>query len=191
MNITLPKSVTVGGKQWRIRTDFRDVLQIISAFNDPDVPKEEKALVCLVILYPDFDRMPQRLYEEALQKAVFFIDLDSSSEKETPRVMDWEQDAGILFPAVNKVAGFEVRSVRYLHWWTFMGYCMAIDDGVFSQVLSLRMKRAKGKRLEKYEKEYWLSNLDICELRPKLSAEEQAEKDRKKAVRNKIKDMLK
>lgn len=99
-------------------------------------------------------------------------------QKPPPRVMDWEQDESIMFPAVNKVAGFEVRSARYVHWWTFMGYYMEISDGVFAQVLNLRLKRAKGKKLEKWEREYWISNRAICALRTKLSEEEQAEKDR-------------
>ena len=53
-----------------------------------------------------------------------------------------------------------------------------ISDGVFAQVLNLRLKRAKGKKLEKWEREYWNSNRAICALRTKLSEEEQAEKDR-------------
>lgn len=36
------------------------------------------------------------------------------------KVMDWEQDEPILFPAINQVAGCEVRSVPYIHWWTFV-----------------------------------------------------------------------
>lgn len=59
-----------------------------------------------------------------------------------------------------------------------MGYYMEISDGVFAQVLNLRLKRAKGKKLEKWEREYWISNRAICALRTKLSEEEQAEKDR-------------
>ena len=96
--------------------------------------------------------------------------------------MDWEQDEAILFPAINKVAGFEVRTAKHLHWWTFMGYYMEISDGVFSSVLNLRMKKAKGKKLEKAEREYWSANKDICNLRPKLTAAEQAEKDRLNAL---------
>ena len=96
--------------------------------------------------------------------------------------MDWEQDEAIMFPAINKVAGFETRSAEYIHWWTFMGYYMEISEGVFSNVLNLRMKKAKGKKLEKWEREFWNSNRDICTLKTKLSSEEQAEKDRINAL---------
>ena len=96
--------------------------------------------------------------------------------------MDWEQDESIMFPAINKVAGFETRSAEYIHWWTFLGYYMEISDGIYSQVLALRMKRAKGKKLEKWEREFWSTNKSICVLKPKLTAEEKADKDRLEAL---------
>jgi hypothetical protein len=92
--------------------------------------------------------------------------------------MDWEQDEKILFAAVNKTAGFETRAVEYLHWWTFMGYFMEISDGIFSQVLGLRNKKAKGKKFEKWESEFWSANKSLCVLKEKLTAEEQAKKDK-------------
>ena len=59
---------------------------------------------------------------------------------------------------------------------------MEISDGVFSQVLSMRSKKARGKPLEKWEQEYWRANKHICVLQTKLSAEEQAAKDRLNAM---------
>lgn len=98
--------------------------------------------------------------------------------------MDWEQDEAILFPALNKTAGFEIRTAEYLHWWTFLGYYMEISEGVFSSVLHIRMKKAKRKKLDKWEREYWTANKDICELTAKLSEAEQQKKDRLNAMLN-------
>lgn len=179
----LPRSLTVNGTEYPIRTDFRDVLGILCAFSDPELEDEEKIYICLFILYEDFDSIPQADYEAAFRAALAFIDNGAEpTDRKSPRIMDWEQDAKLLFPAVNKVAGYETRSCDYLHWWTFLGYYMEISDGVFSHVLSLRSKRAKGKKLEKWELDYWSANKSICVLKPKLSAEEQAEKDRLNAL---------
>lgn len=179
----LPKSVCVNGVNYAIRSDFRDVLNILCAFNDPELENSEKVYICLCILYEDFDVIPNTDYEAAFKAAMEFIDhgVDSGNVKSL-RVMDWEQDEGIMFPAINKVAGFETRSTDYLHWWTFMGYYMEISEGVFSNVLSLRLKRAQGKKLEKWEREYWSANKNICVLKPKLTAEEQAQKDKLNAL---------
>ena len=50
--------------------------------------------------------------------------------------MDWDQDAPLIVPAINKVLGGEVRAMPYLHWWTFVGAYMEIGEGVFSSVLA-------------------------------------------------------
>ena len=154
----------------------------MQAFNDPELEEEEKLYVCLYILYRDFEDMPQSDYEAAYKAAAEFLDCGMKSDKKqgkpSPRTMDWEQDAPILFPAINAVAGREVRSLPYLHWWTFMGYFMEIRDGVFAQVMALRSKKARGKKLEKWEQEFWAANKDICVLAPRLTKEEQEERDR-------------
>lgn len=182
----LPTSLTVNGTDYEIRTDFRDVLNIICAFSDTELEEKEKVYVCLCVLYLDFEDMPESDYEEAFKEALRFIDYGMSDRQDnrdkSPRVMDWEQDESILFPAVNKIAGFETRSAEYLHWWTFVGYYMEISDGLFSQVVGLRMKKAKHKKFEKWEREFWTANKHLCIIKPKLSAEEQAQKDKLNAM---------
>ena len=179
----LPKSLSVNNVEYDIRSDFRDILKIVCAFNDPELENEEKIYVCLCILYEGFDSIPKSDYEAAFKAALDFIDAGAKSDnKKSPRTMDWEQDENIMFPALNKVAGFETRTAEYVHWWTFMGYFMEISEGVFSHVLSLRGKKAKNKKLEKWEREYWQANKDICVLKPKLTAEEQEAKDRLNAM---------
>lgn len=181
----LPRTVEVNGVDYDIRTDFRDILKILVAFNDPELEDSEKIYICLFVLYEDFEAIPDTDYEAAFKAALSFIDHGMGSgdtHKKSPRVMDWEQDESIMFPAINKVAGFETRDAEYVHWWTFIGYYMEISDGVFSQVLNLRSKKAKGKPLDKWEREYWNANKSICVLAPKLTAEEQAAKDRLNAM---------
>lgn len=173
----LPDSLEVNGKSYDIRTDFRDILVIMQAFNDPELLPDEKYAVMLKILY----KAPQTLQEvdfpEAIRLALWFLDCGQVEEDNKPpvKVMDWEQDESIVFPAVNKVAGQEVRAVKYMHWWTFMGYFMEIEDGTFSTVLAIRQKKAKGKKLEKWELEFYRDNKKTCDIEKRYTAEEQAE----------------
>lgn len=182
MIFDLPTTIEFGGQEWAINTDYRDVLTVISAFEDPELDEREKAFVCMHNIYVDFDKIPQDNYQEAIDKAIKFIDRGEEKREKGPRTMDWEQDANIIFPAINHVAGFEVRSVEYLHWWTFIGYFLEIKDSTAATVLSLRQKKARGKKLEKWEKEYWNSNRSICVLRRKESDEDKAEKERLKEI---------
>ena len=175
----LPTTLEVAGKERKIRTDFRDMLVIMQAFADPELQPAEKYDVMLMILYDDLDSIPMEATEETIKQGLWFLDCGQQEDDKLPpvKVMDWEQDESLVFPAVNKVAGREVRAVEYMHWWTFMGSFMEIDDGTFSMVLGIRQKRAKGKKLEKWEQEFYRNNRKICDLQKRYTAEEQKEMD--------------
>ena len=168
----LPTSLEVNGVEYKIRTNMKDILKVVQAFDDVELEDSEKVYICLLIIYEDFESMPKEDYKEALDKAVWFIDCGAEPSKGHKKTMDWEQDEALIFPAVNRVAGCEVRSLAYIHWWTFMGYFMEIHDGTYAQVLQLRSKRANGKKLEKWEREYWENNKEICEIKQKYTEEE-------------------
>lgn len=178
MRFDLPKALTVAGREWAIRADFRDVLNILDAFDDPELTEVEKAYVCLHNLYVDFAGLPPGDYAEAYRAAVAFIDHGLGGQEGGPRTVDWEQDAPLLFPAVNRAAGYEVRDAAFLHWWTFLGLFMEIRESVYATVLALRQKRARGEKLEPWERDFWRRNAGICRLRPRLSAAEAEEKAR-------------
>lgn len=173
----LPTSLSISGVDWQIRTDYRAILDILKYFGDPDYEEDEQWIICLTILYEDFEKMPLSLYEEAMKKAVDFIDMGISDKTKKPRVMDWEQDAPIIIPSVNRVLGKETRALEYLHWWTFMGAYMEIGESLFSQILHMRIKKTKGKRLEKWEKEFYQENKALIELKPKYTEEELRKKE--------------
>ena len=177
----LPTSLTVGGEEWKIRTDFRAVLDILKYFADPDYEQDEKWAICLDILYEDFEQMPRYLHEEAAKQAVEFIDMGIKDDgKQKPTLMEWEKDAPIIIPSVNRVVGQEVRAMQYMHWWTFLGAYMEIGESLFSQIISIRAKRAKGKKLEKWELDFLKENKELIELKrkkPERSAEEKAALD--------------
>ena len=184
---TLPRRLKIGKRWYRIRTDRKDIFKIIEAFLDPNLPEEAQMYICMKILYIDYDSIPRRLYNEAAHAAMDFInqektEIDASPPKSSPKTMDWIQDEPLLFSSVNKVAGFETRNAKYIHWWTFLGWLMEIDEGTYKYVLYLRNKKAKGKKLEKEEREFWNANKDICVIKNRLSDEEQARKNKLNAI---------
>lgn len=161
----LPRTAEVAGKTYRIRTDYRVVLRIFSAISDPELTDKDKVLVCLANIYPDFLHIPDSALPEAYEQAVRFIEAGSDKGKKGPKLMDWEKDEALIFPAVNAAAGKEVRELDYLHWWTFMGYFQSIDrESLFSTVLSIRQKKKKHKKLEAWESEFYNANRQMCDL---------------------------
>ena len=67
----LPTSVTVCGQEFAIRSDYRAVLDAISALRDPELSPQEQTLACLEILYPDWQHLPD--LNAAAQAAMVFI----------------------------------------------------------------------------------------------------------------------
>ena len=118
-------------------------------------------------MYDDFKEMPKQLYEEACIKANQFMEChDRSDDKKNPKLINWEKDEHMIFPAINKAAGCEVRSVEYMHWWTFLGYFESVDNEcLWAYVLSIRQKKARGKKLEKYEEEFYRRNIALCDVK--------------------------
>ncbi|MBU5481739.1 Gp15 family bacteriophage protein [Blautia sp. MSJ-19] len=184
----LPTSITVDRTVYAIRTDFRAVLDVLAAMNDPDLflpdaSDQEKAWVqidtALQILIEDYNKLPTENFFDAYNQLIDFIDCGMKEDSNKPPVhlMDWEQDAQVIIPAINRVQGKEIRSLPYLHWWTFLGAYMEIGDCLFSQIINIRQKKQKHQKLEKWEQEFYRNNKAIIDLHRKLSMEEKTEKD--------------
>ena len=161
----LPTSLTIGEVSYSIRYGWRAILDIFLAFRDPDLDEDMRIEVMLRILYPDWHKIPPEKVPEAVKKAMEFIDCgQASKDGKNRRVMDWEQDGPIIIPAINQIAGREVRMDPNIHWWTFFGWYMSIGDSLFSSVLRVRSKKAKGKKLEKWEEEFYRSNRALVDF---------------------------
>ena len=80
-------------------------------------------------------------------------------------MVDWEQDFPYIIAPINRVLGQEIRSVPYLHWWTFISAYYEIGDCTFAQIVSIRDKKARGKKLEKAEAEWYKKNQNLVDFR--------------------------
>lgn len=178
-----PTSLNIGGIDYEIRTDYRAVLDLLTALNDPELTDSDPQMtaymqsqVILQIMFPQCGDIPAEHIQEALDKVNEFIDMGISDDRKKPKVMDWDKDAPILIPAINKVLNTEVRAVQYMHWWTFLGAYMEIGESLFSNIINIRQKKAKGKKLEKYEQEFYKENKTLIDLETsKRSTEEMEE----------------
>lgn len=177
MNYSLPSSLNVGGVDYEIRTDFRVILDAISALNDPDLYPIERAEACVRIIFPDWRKIDN--HSEAYEKAMWFI---ACGEKDTggvkkPKVMDWQQDFDLIVSPLNTNLGYDCRRESPTHWWTFVAAYYGIGECAFSCITNIRRKLASGKPLDKWEKQYYAENADLIKLKTRLSSEEQAEID--------------
>ena len=142
------------------------VLDCFSTLQDDELGEDYRVLASLLIFYNEFTNLKDLEecsdYLEGLTKEMFkfmnageeqTIGADSGSA-----VIDWEGDSQMICAAINNVAKQEIRTIEYLHWWTFLGYYMSVGESVLSTVVSIRDKLNKHKKLEKWEQEFKKSN---------------------------------
>lgn len=191
----LPEVLTVGGEEYPIRTDYRNVLQVFEAFQDPELTQEEKCIVAIYLLFENFscdDDVLEAAQDgfdlgEAMKQISWFISAGQPEKQvlEQP-TYNWTQDEQMIFSAVNKVAGRETRELEYLHWWTFLGYFNEVGEGTFSFIVGIRHKLNKGKKLEKHEKEFLSHNKELVLMKKPLTKEEQEQEDAYNALLDEV-----
>ena len=105
----LPKSIEIQGKKHKIRTDYRCVMDIFAALADPELTQEERIYVCLDILYEDFETFTPDMIEEAVSKAMLFLNGGREDRgPKGPKLIDWEFDYPYIIAPVNRILGKDV-----------------------------------------------------------------------------------
>lgn len=171
----LPKSLDIGGASYEIRSDFRDVLEVMSVLNDAELTDQERGFFALLIFYKDFTEIPQENYQEALEQCFWFLNGGKKDDdmESKPTLMSWEKDFPIIIAPVNKVLGHEARADKYLHWWTFLAAYMEIGgDCTFAQVVHIRGALRSGKPLDKSDAEWYRKNHSLVDLGNKFTKQE-------------------
>lgn len=181
---SLPTYCLAGGKKWEMNTDYRAALDIFRYFNDPEYELDEQWEICLSILYKDYDvdnPPPDEVTQELASFAADFLEAGIEPENgngKKPRLMDWEQDAPIMAAPISAQLGRDVRDPAPLHFWTFISAYLGISpDCFYSEVISVRHKKAKGKKLEKYEEEFYRANKSIIDLKSKGTKARRSEEE--------------
>ena len=159
MSWGLPKSAVLSGEEYPHRSDFREILKLLSLLGDESKPETLRWYAACFYFYQD--RMPPA--EEAFSYLEHFLTAGEQAAP-GPKLFDWDQDAQLIAGAVNAVAGREVRGLAYLHWWTFLGYFRAIGEGPFATLVSIRDKRRRGAKLAPHEQEFARTHVHMLKL---------------------------
>lgn len=180
MGYGLPKSVEINDQNFSIRYDFRVILTIFEVLDDEELSDEERAYTALKLFFVDFDSIPD--YDEAIKQMFWFINGGQypDDKKKEPEIIDWAKDFQFIVSPVNRVLGKEIRESEYdpdtntggTHWFTFLSAYMEIGDCFFAQVIRIRELKAKGRPLDKSDREFYRRNKDVVDIPKKVSKEE-------------------
>ena len=172
----LPVSVEIDGQIFKIRNncDYRIVLQCIEALNDTELSEEYRAQCALIIFYEDYDMLTDLSAAlDEMFRIISYNDRGDENGPQKPVLMDWGKDFAQIAPPISRIIGYDVRTPgKYTHWWTFLGGYMEIGECTFSTIISIRSKKQKGKKLEKWEEEFYREHYDMVNLPTQYTEEE-------------------
>lgn len=178
----LPVQKTIGTQVFDLRTDYRNILKIIDCLEDPDLPVLVRWLVALELFY--VQRVPTAQQQAAMEYLAWFLRCGDDPGMPGPKLLDWQQDADAIIAGVNKAAGQEIRSLPFVHWWTFLSWFHAMGEGQLSTLVTIRDKLSRGKKLEDWEKDFYRENQSRVDLKPRYSQEDLEEQNRLKELLN-------
>ena len=125
----LPSAVELGGRNYRIRTDFRTwiyVSRILSATGSAALA----AAVCYIDIPPD-----PSLAAEGVE---FFFTRGEKSEKGEEALFSFDLDADYIYCAFLSQYGIDLNSTK-LHWWKFISLFKGLTaEHTLSKIMEIR-----------------------------------------------------
>ena len=98
----LPVTTVLGDREYHLHTDYRDILEIFSYLEDPDLPEAVRWRIAMALFYEE--PVEPDHWQEALDYLASFLRC-GREERPGPRLMDWQHDAAAILAGVNRVAG--------------------------------------------------------------------------------------
>ena len=167
----LPRQTVIGGRTYDLHTDYREILEVFSWLQNEAYPEFLRWRIALTLFFEQ--EIPDEVYPEAAAYFCWFVGGGrQESDDPGPKLLDWQQDAQEILSGVNRVAGQEVRNLPYVHWWTFLGWFHAIEEGAFSTLVGIRSKLAKGLALDPWETVFYRENRHRVNLKSRYSRRE-------------------
>lgn len=186
MNILIdivPDKVEVGGKMYKINSDFRTSILFELLMFDDSVDDESKYIQALELYYPILP--PESNLEEAIYKILWFYgggkedDRKESSEKNTTKVeqvYSYEYDDTYIYSSFLSQYQIDLQDVEHLHWWKFKAMFESLkEDTKICEIMKYRSIDLS-KIHDKEEKAFYKKMKNLYEL-PKYIDKEQKEKE--------------
>lgn len=178
----LQRSVTLGDRDYEIRTDYSVVMDIFEALRDPELTEQERAEAVLTMFYMEPETIPEEYLNDAVESCFAFLRGGrDTSKKNDPVLVDWKKDFPLIVAPVNRVLGYDIRNVDYdeetnaggVHWHTVLSAYMEIGDCFFAQIVGIRSKKARNKPLDKQDREFYRKNRELIDMETVYTEAEQ------------------
>ncbi len=135
----LPETVTVGGVEVSIETDFRTSILFEELLNDTELTNLQKVVQAVEMFY-GVQVISWEDRNEAIEKILWFYNgetqkqaiKDGEGEADevvaTEALYSFEYDADKIFAAFQHDYGIDLQSIDYMHWWKFKALFKGLSE---------------------------------------------------------------
>lgn len=173
----LPTKIRVKNNVYDINYDYRTIINILLAFEDAELTKDEQMYIMLKNLYKQ--DIPENDIEEALKKGIKFIDggVVEENKANEKRIYSFKKDGNYIFSGINQTHHIDLTEKTNLHWWVFLSLFMDMSaDCTFGELIYYR-KRKNENKLTKEEKEQYKKIKKLVDLNNEENESIHARKD--------------
>lgn len=169
---SLPDSVIVDGRKYKLDLDFRNVLKMMEIMGNDDIIQDARdylALKCLT----KHPRNVKKVLDAV--KGLLFEKRPATGE----RITSFEQDAGLIRSAFRQVYGIDLFRSK-LHWMEFTELLQNLPDGNrYEEVLGIRSRPLPSPtKYNQKEREWLMKAKQQCALHlTEAEAAKQYDKD--------------
>lgn len=140
-----PEEAVISGETYKVKTDFRRVLQYQRIADDEELDEQEKITRSIALFFGADAHIVEDDIEPYLAWIGWFIRA-GEEEKEEPsgeRVFDFLQDTALIFAAFLQAYRINLRTAE-VHWWTFRALVCGLPSGTrLADVMEIRGKKAE------------------------------------------------
>lgn len=156
-NQSLPCAITVDGKDFLVKTDFREWLKFEKMI------KEERPFADYLFLFDcEIDGAVDKIFNALIE---FYINKNSTprSDGDSETVVDFIEDGEYIVASFYQAYGIDLTTCK-MHWHLFKALFLGLpDDTIIKQIMSKRSWKKSNQKYETYcekEKERWALNND-------------------------------
>lgn len=132
-----PEYMSIGGKDYKINTDYRVALACLKAINDEEIKDIERMIaVVTLLLGKDF---PFKLMGEAIEKCAIYLRCGKKHNPKQEEIdLDYGQDKGYLMASFMSRYHIDINKEK-LHWWAYNDLIAGFgEDEIMSKIRYIR-----------------------------------------------------
>lgn len=135
----LPSTVTVGGREYTIYTDFQYALSALTLL------KDNKIEVALSLMFSGNVPRDKNSALKALEEFLFpprLLPREDGTETQGAPLLDYALDADLIYAAFYQCYGIRLVGSN-LHWWEFLALLRGLKNTALNDVMEIRDYKPK------------------------------------------------